>query len=45
LSALATVIDSDDPDEIERILDGVPDFVSLAYRFSLPGSMLPRRFG
>lgn len=43
LSALASVIDSDDPDEIDRIVkDGIPDPVGTFYRFSLPHSPLRR---
>jgi F420-non-reducing hydrogenase small subunit len=45
LSALSSIIDSRDPEEIERILDDVPDLVGLAYRFGLPASLLERRFG
>jgi F420-non-reducing hydrogenase small subunit len=45
LSALASIIDSRDPEQIERILDDVPDLVGLAYRFALPASLLQRRFG
>ncbi|MGC4122533.1 MAG: hypothetical protein QM765_49745 [Myxococcales bacterium] len=44
LSALASIIDSADPEEIDRILDAVPDVVGLAYRFGLPAATLPRRF-
>ncbi len=44
LSALSSIIDSKDPEQIDRILDGVPDLVGLAYRFGLPGSLLQRRF-
>jgi F420-non-reducing hydrogenase small subunit len=44
LSAVSSVIDSKDPKEIERILAGIPDFVSVAYRFGLPASMLQRSF-
>lgn len=44
ISAVASVIDSNDPAEVERILDGVPDIVSLAYRFGMPASQLQRRF-
>lgn len=40
LSAFASVIDSKDPAEIERILDGIPDPVGQMYRFSLPSSLL-----
>ncbi len=36
MSALASVIDSDDPDEIERIIrEGIPDPIGTFYRFSL----------
>jgi F420-non-reducing hydrogenase small subunit len=42
LSALASVVDSKDPREIEEILAGLPDFVSYAYRFSVPASTLQR---
>jgi len=45
ISALASIIDSRDPEEIERILDDVPDLVGLAYRFGLPASLLQRRIG
>ena len=45
ISALSSIIDSRQPEEIERILDGVPDLVGLAYRFGLPASLLQRRFG
>ncbi|MFH1262929.1 MAG: oxidoreductase [Pseudomonadota bacterium] len=43
LSAVASIIDSKDPKEIERILDDIPDFAGIAYRFALPGSLLQRR--
>jgi len=42
LCALASIIDSKDPEEIEGILGGLPDFVSFAYRFSVPASTLQR---
>jgi F420-non-reducing hydrogenase small subunit len=42
LSAVVSVIDSQDPDEIERIIDGLPDFAGFAYRFSTPSSLLQR---
>jgi len=44
LSAVASIIDSRDPDEIESILDTIPDFMNYAYRFSLPASYLERSF-
>jgi len=43
LSAVTSIIDSKDPKEIEEILNGIPDFISIAYRFGLPASLLQRR--
>ncbi len=40
ISAYASVINSNDPEEIERILDGIPDPVGQFYRFNLAGSLL-----
>jgi len=40
LSALASVIDSNDPEEIQRIVDDVLDPVGTFYRYSLPDSLL-----
>jgi len=40
ISAFASVIDSTDPEEIERILDGIPDPAGQFYRFNLAGSLL-----
>jgi len=40
VSAFASVIDSNDPDQIERILDGIPDPTGQFYRFNLAGSLL-----
>ena len=42
LSAVVSVIDSNDSEEIDRILDGLPDFAGFAYRFSTPASLLQR---
>lgn len=42
LSALASMIDSKDPSEIDEILSHVPDFVGYAYRFGMPASKLQR---
>jgi F420-non-reducing hydrogenase small subunit len=41
-SALASVIDAVDEDEIDRILDQIPDPVGTLYRFGLPRSILAR---
>jgi F420-non-reducing hydrogenase small subunit len=40
MTALASVIDSRDPDEIETILDGIPDPAGSFYRFNLAHSLL-----
>jgi F420-non-reducing hydrogenase small subunit len=40
MTAFASVIDSNDPEEIEKILDGLPDPAGQFYRFSLPASLL-----
>jgi F420-non-reducing hydrogenase small subunit len=40
LSAFASVVDASEPEDIERILDGLPDPVGQFYRFSLAGSLL-----
>jgi len=43
VSALASVIDSQDPAEIQWILDMIPDPTGTFYRFSVPSSMLHSR--
>ncbi len=40
MTAIASVIDSNDPVEIERILDGIPDPAGSFYRFNLADSLL-----
>lgn len=40
ISAFASVIDSKDPEEIEHILDGIPDPAGQFYRFNLAKSLL-----
>jgi F420-non-reducing hydrogenase small subunit len=43
ISALASVIDSEDPDEIERIVtEGIPDPLGTFYRFSMASGRLRR---
>lgn len=42
LSAISSVIDSKNPEEIDEILNGLPDIVGYGYRFGLPGSLLQR---
>jgi F420-non-reducing hydrogenase small subunit len=44
MTALASVIDSEDPEEIDRIIsEGIPDPVGTFYRFSLAHSTLRRK--
>lgn len=40
ITSFASVIESNDPDEIDRILDGIPDPAGQFYRFNLAGSLL-----
>ena len=40
MSAFASVIDSNNPEEIDRIIDGLVDPAGQFYRFSLGGSLL-----
>jgi len=40
IASFASVIDSNDPEEIEKILDGIPDPAGQFYRFNLAGSLL-----
>ena len=44
MSAIATMIDSNDKDEIEKIIETIEDPAGTFYRFSLPSSMLRRKF-
>ncbi|MHC4414597.1 MAG: NADH-quinone oxidoreductase subunit B family protein [Planctomycetota bacterium] len=43
LSSFASIIDSNDALEIERILEAIPDPIGTLYRYSLPASLLRRR--
>jgi F420-non-reducing hydrogenase small subunit len=42
LSAIASVIDSNDPEEIAQIIATIPDPAGTFYRFSLSKSLLRR---
>jgi F420-non-reducing hydrogenase small subunit len=42
LSAVASVIDSNDKDEIQKIIDDIPDPAGTFYRYSMPESLLRR---
>lgn len=43
MSAIATMIDANDPDEVEKIVNQIEDPAGTFYRFSLPGSILRRK--
>ena len=40
ITAFSSVIDANTPEEIEHILDGIPDPMGQVYRFNLAGSLL-----
>ena len=40
IAALASVIDSQDPQEIDEILDEIPDPIGTFYRFSMSKAVL-----
>ena len=40
LSAYASVVEASEPEDIERVLEGLPDTIGLFYRFSLAASLL-----
>jgi hypothetical protein len=40
MSAYASVIEAGRPEEIDKVLDGIPDPAGQFYRFSLAGSLL-----
>jgi F420-non-reducing hydrogenase small subunit len=42
VSAIGSVIDAQEPEEIEKILDGIVDPIGTFYQFSLPHSILRR---
>jgi len=42
LSAVASMVDSNDPEEIDRIMEGIPDPLGVMYMFGLPSSQLRR---
>jgi len=43
MSAIGTMINSNDPAEIDKIIENIVDPAGLFYRFSLPGSILGRK--
>ena len=43
-SAVASIVDSKDPEEIQKTLEGLPDFTGFAYRYGAPSSLLQRSF-
>ena len=42
ISAVASIVESRDPAEMQRVLDEIPDIMGYAYRFGLPASTLQR---
>ncbi len=40
ISSIASIIEAKEPEEIEHILDGIPDPAGMFYRFNLAGSLL-----
>jgi F420-non-reducing hydrogenase small subunit len=40
LSALASIIDVDDPEAMEKVVESIPDPTGLAYMYCLPTSLL-----
>jgi F420-non-reducing hydrogenase small subunit len=43
MSAIATMVDSNDDKEIENIINQIEDPAGTFYRFSLPGSIIRRK--
>jgi len=43
MSAIATMIDAKEPEEINKIIESIEDPAGTFYRFSLPGSILRRK--
>ena len=43
MSAIATVIDADEPEEIENIINEIPDLAGTFYRVSVPAGMIRRK--
>ncbi|MHA2403153.1 MAG: NADH-quinone oxidoreductase subunit B family protein [Candidatus Kariarchaeaceae archaeon] len=42
-AAIGSMVDSNDPKEMEKILEGIPSYTELVYMFSLPSSKLKRK--
>ena len=40
ITAFSSVIDANEPEEIEKILDGIPDPTGQMYRLNLAGSLM-----
>jgi hypothetical protein len=40
ITAVASVVEGNSPEEIDRVLDGIPDPAGQFYRFNLAGSLL-----
>jgi F420-non-reducing hydrogenase small subunit len=45
MSAVASVVDSKDPAEIDKIMEGIADPAGTFYRFSMPSSLMKHAKG
>ncbi len=43
MTAIATMVDADDPDEIEEIVEQIVDPAGTFYRFGLPAAIIKRK--
>ena len=43
MSAIATIIDEDDDEGIEKVIETIDDPAGTFYRFSVPGSIIRRK--
>jgi F420-non-reducing hydrogenase small subunit len=43
MSAISSIIDAKEPDDIEKVLEDLVDTAGTFYRFSLPSSMIRRK--
>ena len=43
MSSIATMIDADDPEEVDKIVEQIVDPAGTFYRFSMSGSILRRK--
>jgi F420-non-reducing hydrogenase small subunit len=43
MSAIGSIIDSQDPEKIEQIIDGIADPLGTFYRYGLPASAMRKK--